>query len=352
MKTLRKLPAGELLDFRRELTEAPLAFPQPSAIVYYETNQFYPEANTMRICFNISADSFYGIFYPCKEPTDSGMILMLGDSCSDTMVRAAVRWFNDRGCHVMALSQDKLDPSLHSFPLERIGRVIEILHAKGARRIGFFGMSATAQIALTSAIRFPEISLTIALSPNDYILEGYLRRDGRELPADGESVLTWEGKPLPYLPYVWRGKDYWENPRQYARQTRNLVASKTLFDLSEQAHPMTELERIPVEKISGRLILAGARDDCMWDTCKYMERMQKVLAGTPGEEKATFLYYDHGTHFLFPQTMLNRMLPICPGLLPRAAFRAAREFPNECRQTRLDLDETLTAAIKSWQQRA
>ena len=34
---------------------------------------------------------------------------------------------------------------------------------------------------------------------------------------------------------------------------------------------------IPVEKIKGKLLLIGASDDCLWDTVKYISRMEERM---------------------------------------------------------------------------
>ena len=47
--------------------------------------------------------------------------------------------------------------------------------------------------------------------------------------------------------------------------------------------------------------------------------------------------------------LLKMMLPIGSGLLVGMMFRAGREHPEECRQTREDIDARLKAALAAWQ---
>ena len=37
--------------------------------------------------------------------------------------------------------------------------------------------------------------------------------------------------------------------------------------------------------------------------------------------------YEHGTHFVFPESMLKTMLPVGSGLFVKLAFQAARKYP-------------------------
>ncbi len=205
-------------------------------------------------------------------------------------------------------------------------------------------------VALAAASYFPAITLTIALTPPDFIMEGFYqgKKDGvKEWPSGGSS-LTWQGKPLPYLPYAYRHPQYWKQIMADSKASGNRVASRPMFDKSEQLHPVQEAEKIKVENIKGKIILVGAEDDALWDTCKYIRRMQERLNTTLHESEVETLLYAHGTHFIFPQSMLKTMLPVGSGLLVRLMFKAGQEYPAECRQTRIDIDEKLTKNILAW----
>lgn len=54
-----------------------------------------------------------------------------------------------------------------------------------------------------------------------------------------------------------------------------MIASRRLFEVSEKAHPIQEEEYIKIEKIKGTLLLVGAEDDVLWDTAKYIRRMEE-----------------------------------------------------------------------------
>ena len=42
------------------------------------------------------------------------------------------------------------------------------------------------------------------------------------------------------------------------------------------------------------------------------------------------------------------MLPIGAGLFVKIAFKAAKKYPKECKQTRIDIDRRMTKAIEEW----
>ena len=301
--------------------------------------------------YSPATDGFYGAFYECPVHTEKAVILMLGDAVDDRMAVSGVKWLHQQGCHVMAMAPAKKDYGHHNYPLERFGKAIEVLQEKGISKIGIVGASTTGMLALVAASYYPQISLTVAISPPDFIMEGFYQdgRDGmRERPGNNESSVSWEGKPLPYLPYAYRHPEYWQKIKEESKEGKDMIASRSMFDESERRHPLQEEEKIRVEKIQGKILCIGAEDDVLWDTCKYIRRMEERLKDRPHSCRFKALLYEHGTHFAFPESMLRIMLPVGGSLLVGAAFRAGREYPKECRETRRDIDRKLRMVIRKW----
>ena len=301
--------------------------------------------------FSAENDGFCGAWYPCSQPAAKGMILMLGDSSDDLMARKGAEWVNDQGCHVMAMSADKKDYGHHNYPLERFRYAIDFMKEHGCEKIGIAGASTTGMLALVAASYYPEITLTLAFSPSDFVMEGFYQdgKDGmRERPGDNESTVSWKGEPLPYLPYAYRHPEYWKKIAEYSKKTGNMIASREMFDESERRHPLEEKEKIKVERIKGRIVFVGAEDDVLWDTCRYIRRMVQRLEERPHECTWETLLYRHGTHFVFPQGMIKKMLPFGSGLLIGMMFKDGRKYSKECLATRKDLDKRLKTEITKW----
>ena len=136
--------------------------------------------------------------------------------------------------------------------------------------------------------------------------------------------------------------------RRRQRVTGNYLCSRELFEESERRHPVREDETIKVERIWGRVLLVGAEDDTLWNTCKYIRRMEKRLSEREHAGTCEALLYEYGTHFLFPESMLKSILPIGTRALIGLAFRSGKEHPKECRETRRDLDRKLSEALAAW----
>ncbi len=301
--------------------------------------------------FTLDKDGFIGAYYGGPENSRKGVILMLGDSSEDRMARCGAGWIIDKGCHALCMSADKKDYGHHNYPLERFAKAIAFLKSKGIKKIGIAGASTTGMLALVAASYYPDITLTIAMSPPDFIMEGFYQdgKDGaHERPGDNESSVSWQGKPLPYLPYAYRHPEYWQKIVEESKSGGDKIASRKMFDESEKRHPIQEDEKIKVEMIRGKIVFVGAEDDVLWDTCKYIRRMEKRLSDQPHECTWDSLLYEHGTHFVFPESMLRSMLPVLSGLLVKFMFRAARQYPGECRETRIDIDRKLSRILREW----
>lgn len=280
----------------------------------------------------------------------AAMLLLLGGGGSNVLTKGVAKWLTKQGISALCLGpEDGL--GYHSFPLERIEAAIRFLRERGIRKIGILGASITTIPALVAAARFPDITLTIAVTPCDFVLQGFSKkkRDGcAEWPVEGESMLTWRGEALPYAPYAYQHPRYWQVVQEETKGSGNLLSSQRLFRDTEAAAELTEDVMIPVENIRGRLLLIGCEDDSLWPTAHYIRRMDARLKERVHQCRYDALVYAHGTHFAFPESMLRQLLPVLSGFIVGRAFRAAREYPKECKATRADIDRRIKQALREW----
>lgn len=286
----------------------------------------------------------------CQD-SDAAMILMLGSGGSTPLTKGVAKWLVKQGISVLPMDAEKGIVGYHSFPLEKVEAAVEQLKKQGNRKIGILGASITTIPALMAASLFPDITMTVAFTPCDYVLQGFTqgRRDGcREWPLEGESMLTWKGKPLPYVPYAYRHPDYWHTVQAQTKGSGNLLAASKVFIDTEAKTPLTEEVMIPVENIHGRLVLIGCEDDCLWPTARYIRRMDERLKNRPHSCEYDVLVYQYGTHFSFPESMLKEILPVFPDFLIERAFRSSKEHPKECKATRENLDRRMKQILNEW----
>ena len=301
--------------------------------------------------FSVEKDGFYGVYFQNETLCNRAMILMLGDDANDRMAVSGANWILKKGCNVMTMSPNPKDYGHHSYPLERFEKVIAYLKAQGNTKIGIAGASTTGMLALVAASYFSDITLTLAFCPSDFVMEGFYRDglDGaNERPGDYESSLTYRGEQLLFLPYAYRHPQYWQMIKKESKEGGDFIACRKLFEESERLHPLQEEEKIKVENIKGKVVFVGAEDDVLWDTCKYIRRMMNRLETLPHECEYEAFTYEHGTHFAFPQSMLQKMLPVVSVFFVGVVFKAGRKYPKECKATRIDVDKNMTRILAEW----
>lgn len=299
-------------------------------------------------------DGFRGYFYPAASPSEKTMIILLGDDGNDFLSQAAARWFTKyQGCNAlcMALRENQnQDPGIDLWKLETVQAAISWLKSQGNVKIGIFGMSMQAVIALSAAARMPEISLVLCFAPCDYVPWGFRHGPvGSDKNAEyptGNSLLTYQGEPLPFQSAGMEKEEYAALFRSESKKYREMH-SRTVFDRSEEINPIAEETYIPAEQIRGAVLLVGAEDDSMWNSQKYIGR----LTGRLKEKEFMFpvkaFLYGRGTHLLMPQRMLMEALPVIGGWTA-FLFHSGRQHYKACKAARLNLDRKLTSYLSSW----
>lgn len=301
--------------------------------------------------FSNEKDSFYGTYYENPKGANCAMIGLFGDDPNDFMAKCGAKWLHKNGVNVMCMSPDVKNYGHVNFPLERIETAIKWLKSHGNKKIGIMGMSTAGMDSLVAASYFPDITLTFGLTPSDFVWQGFEQgeKDGcKEWPIPDASTLSWQGKPLAYMPFIYAHPEYYHKIEEETKGSGDITRSTHLFIDSEKAREHTEEEMIKVENIKGKLIMVGADDDSFWEAGKYVRRMDKRLKERPHECDYEALTYEHGTHFVLPETMLRKALPVGLKFVMKFIFKAAKDYPKECEQTRKDIDRRLSAALKQW----
>lgn len=301
--------------------------------------------------FSNEKDGFYGTYYENPKGANCAMIGLFGDDPNDFMAKCGAKWLHKNGVNVMCMSPDVKNYSHVNFPLERIENAIKWLKSHGNKKIGIMGMSTAGMDSLVAASYFPDITLTFGLTPSDFVWQGFEQGEKggcKEWPIPDASTLSWQGKPLAYMPFVYAHPEYYHKIEEETKGSGDITRSTHLFIDSEKAREHTEEEMIKVENIKGKLIMVGADDDSFWEAGKYVRRMDKRLKERPHECDYEALTYEHGTHFVLPETMLRKALPVGLKFVMKFIFKAAKDYPKECEQTRKDIDRRLSAALKQW----
>ncbi len=212
-----------------------------------------------------------GVVYQPERPSPRYAVVLGGsgggvpERMAQRVARAGVTAFG-----VAYFGAPGLSPSLVDMPLERLQRAIQLFQSRyGIQRpVGLVGSSKGAELALCLASRVGElVGPVIAVSPSSVSWYGL---DGRGRPSLRRSSWTWQGSPVPFLPF-----------RQDAAP-RYVPASGLRVDACYQPsrYPPAELDaaRLPVERAVGPILILAGDDDHMWPSApmaaQIADRMQ------------------------------------------------------------------------------
>jgi dienelactone hydrolase len=198
---------------------------------------------------SIASDDVYDAFP--ERPCGTAVLLLAGSSGRLESARAdllghrgarvrAIRWFGGIGQR----------PAPHEVPIEMFIDQIELLR-RDHDRVAIFGTSFGAEAALVTASTV-EIDATIAVSPSSVVWSGL---------AEGRWSSHWTlgGSPLPAVEFdpAWTPMS---DPPEYL----------SLYSTSLTLDPaLTAAATIPVERISGDLLLIAGGDDRVWPSAAF-----------------------------------------------------------------------------------
>ena len=302
----------------------------------------------------IEKDGFSGYYYVAPSSTDKGIIVLIGDEGNDFMDKACAKWLTMTvGCNALCLGirQKKSDDTgIHQWPLEYVEKAVQWLQKKGISKVGILGMSMPGCLALAAASHIPDISLVIAMTPCDFVPWGFFQGKIQNAPKgewpSGTSAFSWRGEDLPFQPAYLEKDAYW-NMFCEDKKKFHEMHTITIFDHSENTSPIPDECFIPVENIRGKIIFTGTGDDTMWNTSRYIGRMNRRLQEKGSDVQTKTFLYPYGTHLLVPETMLKNAIPVFGDLISKM-FQSGKEHPAECKQARIDLEAKLTKEIKEW----
>ena len=154
---------------------------------------------------------------------------------------ASYAWFGER---------------LDRVPLESFDEPLALLHER-CERLAVLGTSRGAEAALLLGALHPEIDAVVAISPSDVVWAAL----SEERPQ--RSSWTRGGEPLPFVPY----DDAWEpegDPPEYVG----------LYEHCLEAYAdRVPAARIPVERITGSVLVAAGGDDRLWPSLDFAEEI-------------------------------------------------------------------------------
>jgi dienelactone hydrolase len=212
------------------------------------------------------------LFIPAGPGPHPAVTVLSGSGGGFDVDKAAV--LARHGFATFALSYFGVSPLpswLHRIPLEYFEAALGWLTDQpeiDANRIGAFGISRGAEAALLLASRFPQIRAVAAWAPSSTAWAA-----GGEDKATREIIpcWTWRGEPLPFAPLPLK-RFMWRSAFPVVVRKRP-VMFVNLFRAALRNRTAVERAAIPIEKISGPVLLVSGGDDHLWPAAEMAEAL-------------------------------------------------------------------------------
>ncbi len=238
---------------------------------------------------DVRDDGLYGELYVPAHDKPLPALIVLGGSEGgiDTSSRVGVT-FTSQGYAVLSLAyfaEMGLPQTLEEVPLEYFDKAVDWLKKQpgiNPKAIGVVGGSRGSEAALLLASRNEDVRAVMAFAPSGIVWQGLDFDD----VANMGPAWTAGGKPLPFVI---------PDPASY----RPNASMKPMFDkvLSEADKRPETL--IPVEKISGPILLLSGTADALWPSADMAERIVKRLKDKGFEHSVQHLSYEGAGHLVF-----------------------------------------------------
>ena len=206
--------------------------------------------------YTVQENGFQGIFIKESQESDKAMIVIGGSEGGIKAAYGVAKVFAEEGIHSLAVAYwgtELTAESLELIPIEIIQTALDCLKKKGYGKVGIYGVSKGAELALTVASLIPELDFVIAVSPAAYVFEGI-----RKKAYSKTASWTWQGKPLIYLNF--------EGIK--ANMVKKFFKNKEMGFRNEYLKALelnkSEENVMKVENIKGPVLLLSAKGDSQW----------------------------------------------------------------------------------------
>lgn len=292
----------------------------------------------MNETFRMKTDGFHAeLFCPRQDGYPGRALICFGGSDGNfELARALAAVFQERGLTALALAyvmEEGLPDRFFRVPIDPLEAAAGRLHEMGYEKVGLWGISKGAELALLAGSLLPGlVNAVAAVAPMSTVCQGFAKGKGIELMPG--SSWSFHGQEVPYTPFGYEKTPYgailWKSLK--AREV-------TMFDLylPMVKGPVPDAV-IRAEHITGPILLISSKLDTMWPSEPAAEEIMKRLKEKSFSYPCQHLSYDYGSHLFVPME------------LPMAKFfrgdRGRNREPG--RKARMDSLEKTLEFVSRW----
>ncbi len=280
-------------------------------------------SDSIRIEKVIKADWGANIHFPEGDSKKLPVIITLGGAEGGlSFVDEEANLMDKEGFIVMRMgyfkfSKETLKQNLHEIRIEKVSEALDYIKRNpqaDSTQIGLLGISKGAELALLVASLNRDVKAVVAHLPSHVVWYGLGKLKGLK-----ESSWTYQGAPLPYVPYA-KPKSGWFTKR---------IAEFYEAGLEKYADKISAAV-IKVENISGPILLTSGGKDDVWPSSIMADEIVKRLQSKQFGYNVKHLHYPEAGHGIFGKLPDPNDTEAMQGLSagggsPEANFKARQE---------------------------
>lgn len=253
--------------------------------------------------YRVKSDGFHGErFLPAEDRfPGKALICFSGSDGKFELSRMLSRVFQRAGLTALALAyvmEEGLPRQFFRVPVDPLEAAAKRLHDMGYEKVGLWGLSKGAELALTAGSLLPEIvNGVVAVSPMNTVCQGF--STGKGVSVMPGSSWSFRGEELPYTAF---GLDRF--PLGHVLRSSLRAREPTMYDLYlpmvQNPNPRAVIQ---AEKITGPILLISSKMDTMWPSEPAAEQVMRRLRQQDFPYPCRHLRYEHGGHLFVPMEL-------------------------------------------------
>lgn len=250
--------------------------------------------------YRVETDGFYGeLFTPAEDKfPGKALICFSGSDGGIELSKMLAGVFQAHGLTTLALAyvlEEGLPKQFSGVPVDYIEAAAKRLHDMGYEKVGLWGISKGAELALTAGSLLPGlVNAVVAVAPMNTVCQGF-KKDKGIFFIPGSSW-SFHGEELPYTAYKTEKFPLCQVLRESIR-AKEVTMYDLYLPLVQDPDPAAVIK---VEKITGPILLISSKMDVMWPSELAAEKNIKRLQDSDFRYPYRHLSYDHGSHLFVP----------------------------------------------------
>lgn len=277
-------------------------------------------------CYRMKPDGFHGeLFRPAQDSYPGKMLICFsGSDGRYELSRMLAAVFQGQGLTALALAyvmEEGLPTQFYHVPLDPLEAAARRLHEMGYEKVGLWGISKGAELALTAGSLLPGlINGVAAVAPMNTVCQGFAKEKGiRLMPG---SAWSFHGEEVPYSSFQVEKFPLGQVLRK-SLKAREITMFDLYIPLVKNPNPAAVIR---VEEITGPILLISSKMDTMWPSEPAAEQIMERLRAKEFSYPYQHLCYDYGSHLFVPM-----------GLRMARFFRGDRgKYKEPSRKARMD----------------